>query len=397
MSGLERVTGWFESGQLVRPGSRPDLVDLARAVYRACGAPDVAGAPDCRLAEFLGRPEQLLLVLIDGLGVGQLARFPAGGFLRSCPATEIASVFPSTTAAALTSLATGEHPARHAVLAWWVHLPGRGLTATALPFIERFSEKPLGAWGVRPEELFPSPAVTNRLAHEPLAVLPRELIGTEYSTYSAGGTAQSGYTSIDEAFEVAARRVETSRRPGFTYLYLPQADGAAHELGCSAPQVLELFALYDRLLGCLAERLAGRARVLVTGDHGQVDAPARRTLFLDEGEALLDCLECPPSGERTVPFFHVRPGRAEEFCERFHTAYGRHFALLSADEAEGLELFGPGALCPAAHERLGDYLAVAPEPTTLNLRPRRGECPVHVGVHAGLTPAEMTMPLVAFG
>jgi hypothetical protein len=395
MTDLQRVSNWFGSGRLVRPGRGPDLVDLSRAISSLAGVPGLRLSPAARrLRAAIGPAEHLVLVLIDGFGVEQLGRTPPGGFLRRGAALRISSVFPSTTAAALTSLATGRHPAEHGVLAWWLRLPEHDLTATILPFVERFGGRELRALGVRPEEIFTVPSLTARMRRRALAVLPKGLVGSVYSTYSTGGTPQAGYRDLDEAFALAERHVSVGRGPSFTYLYLPQADGLAHEEGCSAPGVLELLAAYDRLLARLVGRAGRGVRIAVTGDHGQVDVPPERTLMLDEGSPLAECLVCPPSGERTVPFLHVRPGRGREFAGLFRREFGRHFALLSVAQALRLGLFRPARPDRRVLARLGDFLALAGRPSTLNWRPRRGRFETHVGVHAGLSPEEMTMPVV---
>ena len=395
MTDPERLESWFAEGLLSRPGAvRPDLVDFSRALASLAGAPGLKlPPPAAELKKTIGPAEHYVLVLLDGFGVDQLKRCPTGGFFQKNVRAELRSVFPSTTAAALTSLYTGEHPARHGILAWWLRLAGHDLTATVLPFVERFSEQPLTELGVKPEEILTVPSMTGRMAHDPLAVLPAGLTGSVYSVHSSGGTAQAGYSDLPEAFELAAGHAQGTK-PTFTYVYLPQADGLAHEQGTTSPAVLETLAAVDGLVAKLAARLAGRARILVTGDHGQVDVPEKRTLFLDEASPLMSHLCFPPSGERTVPFFHVQPGRREEFAVLFRAEYGEFFALLSLEEVEATELFGSRPLSPTVRERLGDFLAIAPRPTTLNYRQPGVETGIHLGVHAGLSPAEMIMPLV---
>src|SRR5688572_12383411 len=78
---------------------------------------------------------QIVLVLADGLGVGQLERLCERGdtpFLASLLSRardrddaqrfEVTSVFPSTTAAAITTLNTGRTPQEHGNLAYFVWL-----------------------------------------------------------------------------------------------------------------------------------------------------------------------------------------------------------------------------------------------------------------------------------
>ena len=62
---------------------------------------------------------------------------------------------------------------------------------------------------------------------------------------------------------------------------------------------------------------------------------------------------------------------------------------------EALGLFGPGALSPIARGRIGDFLALSAGPDILlylGAGPRGAE--TLRGYHAGLTAAEMEVPLI---
>src|SRR6185369_9878267 len=85
-------------------------------------------------------------------------RLPPSALVRAHRRLQLQSLFPSTTAAALTSVATGRWPAQHAVLGWWTRLPELDLTATILPFVERFSHQPLAPRGISADYAFPQRA-----------------------------------------------------------------------------------------------------------------------------------------------------------------------------------------------------------------------------------------------
>jgi hypothetical protein len=393
---VRRLRGWFADGTLVDPaGEGPTLVDLSRAVASTCGVSGLELDPAARaLRELVGEAEHVVLVLIDGLGVDQLERCPPGGFLRSRVAERLRSVFLASTAPALTSLYTGEYPARHGVLSWWLRLPEHDLTATILPFVERFGETDLRELGVEAGEVLTSPALIGRMTRRPLAVLPEGLVGSVYSTYSCAGTEQAGYADIEAGFELVAERVAGAGEPGFTYLYLPQADGVAHEDGCDDEKVLRILACCDRALEKLARRAGGRARIVVTGDHGLRDVPDERIFFLEEGDPLSATLACPPSGEPVIPFFHVRAGREDEFAAGFRARWGGDFALLTRAQVGEMGLMGPGGLCSTTAARLGEFVAVPRRAASIRYRPEGAEVRVHRGEHGGLSPAEMTVPLI---
>lgn len=392
---LERVLAWFADGTLARPGApgAADLVDLMRGVHDAChGAPamdDAAG----RLSTLLGTADHLVFVLVDGLGTRLLHDLSGGrGFLADHVAADLQAVFPSTTAASLTSIATGEHPCRHAVLGWHTRLPDFGLTAEILPFVERFSKRPLQEYGASPDSVFGTPSLLPRFGRDAVAVTRSYIADSTYSRYWAGGIPNIGYERVEQGIDAVLTRVRAARAPTYTHLYLNQLDTICHEHGVHHPAVDALFALIDTEISRLREGLPAGSRLLVTADHGHVDAGVDHLLPCDH--ALAGLLLCPPSGEPRAPLFHVRPGERARFAEGFRQAYGEHFALLARDQVEELGLIGPAPWSDRARGRFGDFVAIAPGARTFHwsdpaLKPHR-----HRGVHAGLTPAEMMVPLI---
>ena len=96
----------------------------------------------------------VLLVLIDGLGYNYLTSRGAGGAIASHLADRITSVFPSTTASAITTTFTGLAPAEHGLTGWFTWFPEAGAIAAALPFKPRGTGESLEARGISPAALY---------------------------------------------------------------------------------------------------------------------------------------------------------------------------------------------------------------------------------------------------
>ena len=95
-----------------------------------------------------------------------------------------------------------------------------------------------------------------------------------------------------------------------------------------------------------------------------------------------------------MPIFHVREGREELFVKSFEAALGRHFTLVTPEEAQTLRLFGPAPLSPIMRRRLGTFIGIAVAPAAVYCKPSGAAVKTHAAVHAGLTPDEMIVPLV---
>jgi hypothetical protein len=90
----------------------------------------------------------------------------------------------------------------------------------------------------------------------------------------------------------------------------------------------------------------------------------------------------------------VRAGCEEQFAGDFTARFGEHFALLKTAEVKELELLGPDRLAPAMRQRLGTYLGISPYSAQLYAEFGRDTSVRLVGVHGGLTPHEMLIPLI---
>ncbi|MEE9278143.1 MAG: alkaline phosphatase family protein [Dehalococcoidia bacterium] len=397
MSDAQRVRDWFESGLLLPPvADTPSSVDLARALAHLNEAPNVDVSPGgARVEQAIGPARQIVFVLIDGLGCNVLERLRPDAFLRRRLVMELRAVFPSTTAAALTSLATAAWPGIHAVPGWFTYLPERGLTATILPFVERFSERPLAEFGVTSAEAFPYPSALPSFGRAVRTYHPRAIAESEYTRYQRGSHPSDGYATPADGAAILLERLREARGPTYHYFYIPSVDATAHRHGGDAPQVLAALSEVDTALERLQAGAPADVRFVISTDHGMLTVPDDAKHIIQRDDPLLDTLDVPPYGEPRVPMFRTRPGKGEEFASQFRERFGERFALLSVEESEQLQLFGPEPIATKARERIGGFIAVAPGPDVLIYQHDGPPAIAKLrGYHAGLTPAEMRIPLI---
>jgi hypothetical protein len=388
---LERIEALFASGALMHPAREPaTIVDLSRAIATLCGAEVDFTPAAASLRERIGGADHYVLVLIDGLGVSFIERQPAGAFLRSHVAGELASVYPSSTAPALTSLATGVWPGGHAISGWWTYLPHANITATILPFVERFGGRPAQQFAPERRDVFPQPSLLARMAVDVAVVQPQPISSSVYSTYFSGDRAQIGYETLSDAVTAIVDRIQRADGPTFTHFYVPFVDAAAHVHGPAAREVVRLVATADTAVADLHARLAGRARLVVTADHGATEIAGREILIA--GDALMELLEFPPTGEPRAPYFHVRRGQERKFAAAFSARFGESFDLLSTEEAAAIGLFGPEVTAPA-RARIGNFVGVASGQDVIFYEPDESLRTMK-GTHGGLTPDEVRIPLI---
>ena len=394
----ERVEAWLADGTLLAPlGGPPTTVDLAHAIGRAGGAPARGAADEEALTGVIDGERALVFVLVDGLGCGLLEQLPDDTFLRQQRTIELRAVFPSTTAAALTSLATGAWPGEHGVPAWFTYLPEIEQTATMLPFVERFAERPLQEYGLTPAQVFPCPSRYPTFTRPIRTYHPAGIARSEYTTYQRGSWPTDGYGSLEEAVGLVIEQLASDDGTWLHYLYLPMVDAAGHRHGAEASETLAALHAVDAALARRAGEAPAGAQIAVSADHGMVSVAEEQKHILEADDPLLAELQAPPHGEPRVPMFRPRRGRREGFAAAFHERFTDRFALLGIEDAEALELLGPGSLHPRTRARLGEFIGIAAERDGLIYGERGSGIAALRGFHAGLRPEEMRIPLILAG
>jgi len=380
---------------------RPDynggsLVNLMASLIRGRGgrSPHKAlrGLPPAALRPY----RKVVLLLLDGLGSRQLHQFILKGkgrrFLGLHPWQNITTACPATTAAVVTTLATGASPAEHGILGWHLHLPDLGLVGTILPFVTR-TGTPIAPPEFNLKKYLALPA--------PLATIPgrRVLISQGHIPTSRASLAQPWWTerrsygNLDGLLR-QLRNFARSRGRAAAYAYWPEYDTLCHRYGPRGRPPARHLAELDAFLARAEHALAGTdTLLLVTADHGhmQTDTP----VDLSAIPGFYDALSALPSGDARMAQCFVRPSRVKDFL-RLTRAPPLLGAAACVSHAEILRsgILGPGKPHPALANRLGDYVLFAapghaflyPPALAREKGPKRGN-------HGGLSPDELEVPL----
>ena len=404
MSDLQRLMDGFDAGELVRPyNGAMTLIDVVRAIAHVSGVPDIALSEAGRTtARQLDGADDIVLVLADGLGSDLLDTLPRGSWLRRNTQRTILAPYPSTTPVAVSSVATGEYPARHAITGWWTHLPALGAAVTVFHHVRAADEVSLDALGVGIRDLCPAEPLIPRMTRDAALVMPAAIVDSPFTRYMAVDAARLPYATHKEAATRITDRIARATRPTYTYWYTAVPDALAHEFGPGDPRVRRGLEDFDRALESLAETLArgGRdTRIIVSADHGHRAVTGARHLEVTAKDPLLPLLRCPPSGDVRTLFWHVRPGHEAAFEGAFAARFGTWFLLITAVEAEALHLFGPDALTEETRRRVGDYVSIALGGEVLRYTggPGRDRYLAQRSHHSGLSAAEMVVPLIIAG
>jgi hypothetical protein len=343
----------------------------------------------------LGGARNVLLVLIDGLGYNYLTSRGAGGALASRLAGRMTSVFPSTTASAITTSFTGLAPAEHGLTGWFTWFPEADTIAAPLPFTPRGKGESLEARGIAPATIYRGKPIFDTLDVDSYVVSYRPIVDSSYNRHFCGSARRLAYDDLAGFVAQTEAAVKTGDGRKFVYAYYPDFDATSHRFGVSSDQTATVFAAIDAAFADLVRRLAGTdTAVVLTADHGFIDCPEEKALDTANCPGLGALLARPLTGERRVAFCHVLPGRQEEFAARAAQWLEGKADVIPGRVAIDKGWFGSGDRHPRIAERPGDFVLMMRDNYTvkdwLPGEPRH----LHIGNHGGMSADEMYIPLV---
>jgi hypothetical protein len=343
----------------------------------------------------LAEARNVLLLVIDGLGYEYLTGSSAGGALRRNLRGRVTSVFPSTTAAAVTSFLTGLGPQQHGLTGWHTYFREVGVVAAVLPFRARHGGPSLSESGIGlPTLLGPRP-LANRLRVPCHMVAPERIIHSEFNCAYGGAARRRGYGALDGMFAAMVELVQQGSERKYIYAYFPDLDALAHEHGIASQAAANLLAELDDALGRFLEAIRGTGTaVIVTADHGHIDSGPGRLIELEDHPDLAETLVLPLCGERRVAYCYVHPDREKHFVDYVTGELDRYADLYASADLLGEGWFGLGQPHPRLAERVGHYTLVMKENYAIKDWLPGERRHVHIGVHGGVSKEEMYVPLI---
>jgi hypothetical protein len=375
---------------------RPDydggsLVNLMASIAQSRGGRPLHAPLKSLQAKELEGARNVVLLIIDGLGDRLLMQRAAGSELARRRRGTMTSVFPSTTASAITTSYTGRTPLEHGLTGWFTYFSEAGCVAATLPFRSRGDNLSLSARGVSPERIYTSSSFFESLPVRSIVVTHRDFIDSPYNVRHCRGAERNAYSTVEELVDGVEAAVKSDAGRKFVYSYWPDYDAASHVHGCEGPEALAKVAEIDAAFGTLLSRLSGTdSLVIATADHGFLDCPAKDCLALPA--ELTAQLRFPLCGERRVVFCHVQSER--EFVSRAADWLGERAEVRPSRELTAEGWFGGGVPHPLFAERIGDVAILMKDGYTLKDwlpgEPRH----LHIGNHGGTSEDEMTIPLI---
>jgi hypothetical protein len=366
------------------------LAEVMPAAMRALGLPAPPAVEDgIELAPARG----VAVLLVDGLG-DHLLRDHAhdAPFLAGLPdAGPLTVGFPSSTPISLTSLGTGLPPGAHGMLGVSFRAPG-GELLDSLKWTSVGIGDQIDMTGAEPpERLQPRRTVFERAEAAGATVTvvsKREFRGSGLTRAALRGGRFRGAWAMGD---LAAEIVDALSGPGpsLCYGYTADLDGLGHAHGPGSLAWRMQLGQVDRLAADIAERLPPGSTLLVTGDHGMVDATVRFDADTDRdlqrGVALL-------GGDPRARHVYAREGAGADVLATWQSVLGEHAWIVPGEQAITEGWFGP--VSDGMRPRIGDVVVAMRGQAAVvrsEAEPLMARMP---GQHGSLSAEEQLVPLL---
>ncbi len=370
------------------------IVNLMSSILQATG--DSSDYPALHGLDpgLLRERRNVVLLVLDGLGHDYLVG-RSGSVLHQHLALQLTSVFPSTTATAVTTYLTGDAPRQHAVTGWFMFFKELGAVMAVLRGSPRFGGSGLRNSGVDTKRLFNHVPVFERMGIPSYVVSSREIADSDFNASHQGSACVRTYDSLAQMFREVEKLIAAGPSPKFIYCYWPGLDHTGHLYGIESDQARRHFGEIDAAFARFLDNAAGSdTAILVTADHGMIDVSPEHYIELADHPLLEKTLALPLCGEPRVAYCYVRPRFREAFEKYVENELGEYLASWPSEELVEKGYFGPGESHPRLLERIGDYTLIMKDRFVIKDWLPDETRYVQVGVHGGVSDAEMHVPLI---
>jgi predicted AlkP superfamily pyrophosphatase or phosphodiesterase len=361
------------------------------------------------------QPTKIILLLIDGFGWHHWLRYAErydvfNRLTERGAVIPLTTVFPSTTAAALTTIHSGLTPQEHGLPEWWVYFDELDTIAASLPFTSLGGRGPdqLLESGVKPTMLFQGTTIYQALASAqvPSFTFIRDVYArSAYSSVVHKGSMTVPFINSSDLLVNLRQKISEVPGPAYFFVYWDAIDAIAHTYGPHTQHYeAELagfsYLLQRELIAKTPEQTAADVLLLVTADHGHISVSPRATLYLNRYPTFVRSLAVSRAGKKILPwgsprdlFLRVQEENLLETASWLARRLAGKATVMTIDEALQQQLFGLGKCHRYFKRRVGNLLILPHRDSLIWYEHLKGKKFELQGMHGGLRPDEMLIPL----
>jgi len=279
------------------------------------------------------KSKNIVLIVLDGIGHEYIMRKGKGTAFQEYLRGKMTSVFPSTTASAITTFAT--------------------------------------------------------------CTAPQMIKDTDFTNATSQGSKRLAYTTLTGFFSQIKKAINTNKKKKYIHAYWPFFDSISHELGIGSRETEEHFLELDRKLRAFIERIRGTdTTLIITADHGLIDSTKSKRIRVEDHPKMKECLTLPICGEGRAAYCYVHPSKARQFESYVKKRLKRQCRLFKSETLVKKDFFGLGKPNPKLFDRIGDYVLIMKDNYIIRDSILDMEREFHIGNHGGVSRDEMLVPLI---
>lgn len=394
----------FAEGKLVKPFyDNYSFANIMPTVFYLLTGEKYAPLLDVSL--FGGRypkPKKVVLILLDGFGFFDWEKLPR----RKERVVPLCALFPSTTAAAITSLNYGVLPSAHALFEWFLYLREYGQVIQTLPFAslgDKSYQDDLLDKGWAPRQLVATrETIYEKLAEKKVAsfvFVPKAYSHSSYNQIAQKGSDLQPFATLAEGLVNLKNALGKAEGKSYFYLYWDKIDSAKHHYGPDAShattEAAAFWLTFDYVFSGFDRR---ETLFLFTADHGQIESDPKEAYYLNlEIPQIVDFLGRDKEGRLIYPtgsprdvFLHVREERTGSLASLLEERLAGRAKVMLVKEALSFGLFGPPSSSRKFLERLGQIVILPYPGETVWWYEKDVMGVALIGQHGGLSPQELT-------
>lgn len=384
---------------MILPDFNNSLLNLTASISLAYGC-DTNYSPLSNLPiDNLKKKKNIILMVIDGLGYNFFQEIVNDDVLIKQDLGPITSVFPSTTAVAITSLLTGKSPHEHALTGWFVYLKELGSVSKILPLAPRYSEQIYFANEADSKDIYGLNSLIDNFDADTHFIHLNKYQNDYYQKTLRGNAEFHGFDMIEEFSDLIAKTIskESSKRK-FIYSYWNGLDAVSHKYGYNSQEAIEHFKSIQTELSKIANKINKEdTALIITADHGFTNIENQNKIRVKDVPGLRECLVLPLMGEPRSPYCYLRSGKEKKFKEIWQKHLSPYSELFHIDELLEKQIFGLNEMHHKFPDRVGDYILLMKDNYVLIDNVMLEKEMDLIGYHGGLTQNEMLVPLIYIG
>jgi hypothetical protein len=403
---LEEIKKKRQDGSFIYPDyGRYSIAEIPQTVLSFFGVPTQRKTLQFdALKEASAGRNNLLFFFIDGYSYDHYIEFekelPFFGTLGdSAHVYPLTSVFPSTTAAALTTLQTGLTPQEHGLPEWTVYLEE----------LDRISFGTLRESEGAPEILYEGKTLYRILRDNgvtPWVFTYAPYFPSSYSSATQEGAEVMPYKDMDDLFYRLEDTMKKAKGKNYFFVYWGHVDTVEHMYGPKSPEHMHALQeiceyLENRFKKKLDPRVARETLMIMSSDHGQANIKNEDIIYLNSYINLDSSYFRTPSKKMVAPtgaphdvFLHIDEPKVQFVLEYLQTELKGKAEVLLTEEAVRRGIFGLNTATKRFLRRIGNILILPYEGYHIWYQHTPNAFWHQLGIHGGLSRQEMLVPLV---